>query len=412
MATTIYNIFFHPLKKFPGPWHAAASRIPYLLNVVKGKYLPWNQSLHEKYGQVVRVAPDELSFTDGRAWKDIYGFQKGGNGMPSGNVLQTPRPGFLITHLDSFVKDLRFYPLANAVYPEIRPMVMDVHFHSHARVRKIFSNAFSNQALKKQEPLLRRHTELLLQAIQQKASTKFNLVTLFNFITFDIMGELAFGDPLGLLDGNEHWENWIRDIYSDIKASVLFRAGLYFPLLMKLLEFWVPKKLQEERIEGVQLANARVDARLAKNTDHPDIWSLTERKDGDGRPTLSLPEMHVNAASFMLAGTETSATLLSGLFYLLLKNPAKLELLTDEIRRSFSSPDEMSLERLPRLKYLTACIEETLRMYPPVPFGLGRFTPKGGAMICDRWVPEGVSISEPFLCRAILTLMCLGMIRL
>lgn len=30
------------------------------------------KSLHERYGRVVRVAPNELSFTDPAAWRDIY----------------------------------------------------------------------------------------------------------------------------------------------------------------------------------------------------------------------------------------------------------------------------------------------------------------------------------------------------
>jgi hypothetical protein len=73
----VYDILFNPLKKFPGPVYAAASRIPYLFAVVTGRYVPWVQALHKQYGSVVRVAPDELSFTDSRAWKDAYGHRQG-----------------------------------------------------------------------------------------------------------------------------------------------------------------------------------------------------------------------------------------------------------------------------------------------------------------------------------------------
>jgi cytochrome P450 len=46
---------------------------------------------------------------------------------------------------------------------------------------------------------------------------------------------------------------------------------------------------------------------------------------------------------------------------------------------------------LAQLKYLNACIEEGLRMYPPVPSGLPRVTPPGGAAICGTWISANAS---------------------
>jgi len=94
----------------------------------------------------------------------------------------------------------------------------------------------------------------------------------------------------------------------------------------------------------------------------------------------------------MIAGTETTATLLSGLVYLLLRNPGPMRQLTDEIRESFNSPEEMTLGSLARLKYLHACLEEALRLYPPIPTGLQRRTPPGGTAICGKYVPENTIV--------------------
>lgn len=93
----------------------------------------------------------------------------------------------------------------------------------------------------------------------------------------------------------------------------------------------------------------------------------------------------------MLAGTETTATELSGLTYLLLKNPVQLERLTKEVRSAFSSMDDMTMTKLSQLEFLSACLEEGLRMYPPVPIGLARTAPAGGATVCGHWVAGGVS---------------------
>lgn len=73
----IYNVFFHPLSRFPGPTWGRFTRIPFWIKGLKGTQVYFIHSLHEKYGSVVRIAPDELSYTDAQAWKDIYGYTKG-----------------------------------------------------------------------------------------------------------------------------------------------------------------------------------------------------------------------------------------------------------------------------------------------------------------------------------------------
>lgn len=72
-----YDLFFHPLSHIPGPVWGKFTRIPFQVTGIMGTQVPFMQGLHEKYGSVVRFAPDELSYTDEQAWKDIYGHQKG-----------------------------------------------------------------------------------------------------------------------------------------------------------------------------------------------------------------------------------------------------------------------------------------------------------------------------------------------
>lgn len=72
-----YDVFFHPLSKFPGPIWGKFTRIPFWISGITGKQLYFMHDLHEKYGNVVRFCPDELSYTDAQAWKDLYGHMKG-----------------------------------------------------------------------------------------------------------------------------------------------------------------------------------------------------------------------------------------------------------------------------------------------------------------------------------------------
>lgn len=105
---------------------------------------------------------------------------------------------------------------------------------------------------------------------------------------------------------------------------------------------------------------------------------------------LTLDEMHNNSSAFMMAGTETTATLRAGLTYHLLKHPEKMDKLVKEIRTSFHSESEMTITRMQHLEYLQACLDEALRVYPPSVTGFQRRTPPEGAEICGRFVPGEV----------------------
>lgn len=87
---------------------------------------------------------------------------------------------------------------------------------------------------------------------------------------------------------------------------------------------------------------------------------------------------------------ETTATLLSGLTWLLLKNVEKYEMLKKEVREAFVDKD-MSMETIAALPYLNACIKEALRMYPPVPNGMPRQAASDGSTVAGFYVPPNVS---------------------
>ncbi|KXX81150.1 putative sterigmatocystin biosynthesis P450 monooxygenase stcF [Madurella mycetomatis] len=103
--------------------------------------------------------------------------------------------------------------------------------------------------------------------------------------------------------------------------------------------------------------------------------------------------MHSNASGFMIGGGETTSTTLSGVVYLLLRHPEAIRKLMDELRGAGvfdRGDDRISWSTLARLKYLNACLTETLRLFHPAAVGLPRIVPPGGAKICGNVVPEGV----------------------
>lgn len=107
---------------------------------------------------------------------------------------------------------------------------------------------------------------------------------------------------------------------------------------------------------------------------------------------MDVRQVMQNSSNLIIAGSETTATGLAGITYLLLKNPDALQKVVQEVRSSFPSEDEITLLSVNNLPFMFACINEALRLYPPVALGLPRIVPTGGAVVAGQFVPQGVSI--------------------
>lgn len=134
----------------------------------------------------------------------------------------------------------------------------------------------------------------------------------------------------------------------------------------------------------------RVDRRLNWEVERPDIMSHII-KPNDKEQKMSLEEIHTNFISFTTAGSETTATVLSGTLNYLATYPDKLAILVEEVRRAFAKEGDITFSALQDLPYLNATIQEGLRLCPPVPVLLPRVVPEGGETVCGMFLPGGVS---------------------
>ena len=110
---------------------------------------------------------------------------------------------------------------------------------------------------------------------------------------------------------------------------------------------------------------------------------------------MTREEIIKTSALLIVAGSETSATLLSGAMFYMLKNPSTLTRLVTEIRSSFPDVDGMTMQKLAKLPYLNAVLQEGLRMYPPVPGALTRRMIPGGNVMNGYFIPENVCCPFP-----------------
>ncbi|KAL6229195.1 hypothetical protein BDW75DRAFT_225493 [Aspergillus navahoensis] len=368
----IYNIYFHPLAKYPGPMFMAATRIPYMQLILGGQFPQTIKKLHREYGDVVRIAPDELSFINGDAWKAIYGTRVG-HGQKG--------------------KDFRFYsPTAGGA-----PSIIVSNDVDHSRFRRLMSHGFSDTSLRTQEPIIKAYIDLLMKRLRENCEggrKAVDLVKWYNFTTFDIIGDLAFGEPFECLK-NSDYHKWVSILMSQIRTATYANVARRLPGSLYLLKFITPKYIIAEKDTHVELTKQKVKARLSKTNDRPDFFSNILKHENTEKG-FSFQELVTNGSTLIIAGSETTATLLSGVTYLLLKNPRVLSKLQDEIRSTFIDDSEINLASCNKLEYCLAVLTEALRVYPPVAPGLPRIVDAQGDMIAGNWVPGGtvVSISQ------------------
>ena len=138
----------------------------------------------------------------------------------------------------------------------------------------------------------------------------------------------------------------------------------------------------------------KVERRLTQgvNEDRGDFMSyILRHKDSAG---IQRGELDTIAATLIVGGSETTATLLSGVTYYLLKTPHAYKKLCVEVRSAFTSNDQITLVATGQLQYLAAVLEEGLRIFPPVPASLPRVVPEEGEVIDGEHVPAGVSTAK------------------
>ncbi|KAM0466389.1 hypothetical protein ACHAP7_012294 [Fusarium lateritium] len=365
----IYNLFLHPLRNFPGPLLMRATRLPYAYKVITGT-LPFEiLNLHNEYGNVVRVAPNELVFLGEESWKDIMRYRTRG--------------------LPEFSKPRFFYSPTNAP-----TNIVSSNGLEHDMLRKQMAPGFSDRSLRCQQPIITRYIDLLILQLRERCkSGSVDLMSYYNFTTFDIIGDLAFGEPFGCLEKSEY-SPWIRNIFAVIKIATIVQQATQFPLLGPLLVRILTSPAVRSRQESYrEMTRQKVMSRIeaGKSRERPDLMEgLLKKQDGWD---MSLAHLERNASSLIVAGSETTATALSGITYLLAQNHEALRKLTQEVRSGFYKEEDIDFISVNKLAYLMACIEEGLRMYPPAPGGLPRVTPEEGGLVSGHFVPKNSIVS-------------------
>ncbi|KAE8452791.1 hypothetical protein EG329_013063 [Mollisiaceae sp. DMI_Dod_QoI] len=370
-VTVTYNLYLHPLSKFPEPKLWAAFQFPYL-QALLGGCVPFQiKRFHDLHGPIVRISPNELSIIDPEAWKDIYANKE---------FIRPPQ--------------IRERPPGVEAHNLISAGVAD-----HARFRKAIGPSFSEKAVKSQEVIISHYINLMITKLREKVeenkaeSAVIDVVRWINFTTF-IISDLGWGESFHCLE-KQNYHPWMTVILQ-FQALLIGSSLNYYPVLKTFVSWITPKSALAGLKLVLDTSEQNVKARLARKSDRPDMMSyILSHNESSPSTRMTEDEMIANSMAVIVGGSETLTAALAGTINALLTHINERETLVKEIRSSFQTEEEISGQSTRSLPYLTAVLQEGLRLFPPIPDNMHRSVPKGGAVIAGHTLPEGVVVGIP-----------------
>ncbi|OAL44424.1 cytochrome P450 oxidoreductase [Pyrenochaeta sp. DS3sAY3a] len=376
----LYNRYSRGLSSIPGPTLHSISEFPRAFQVWAGKIHENDLAMHKRYGKLVRVGPKLLSLSDVSEMNTIYGittkFYKSSFYDPS-----TPYDEEGIVPDPFILKDKAM----------------------HSRMKRNAANAYSLTAILQLEPFADEVASKLFKVLDREAETP-NSITNFGHhmhaFAMDAIFMISFGKSLNIVEEGDR-TNLLAcfDTIMPYMATVgqipwahKYLAGN--PYVAKLI-------LGEMTFETglMQIATSQVESyKKTLNEAEQDVRPMTfvERlllNQKSNPKSLTDREMITHALGNITAGGDTTSITLRSIFYYSLKHPDSWKRLVEEIRTHCVFPTTFaSAQNLP---YLQAVVKEALRLHPPMPIMLGRTVPKGGALVCGKFLPAGVEIGIP-----------------
>lgn len=225
--------------------------------------------------------------------------------------------------------------------------------------------------------LIEQHTAKLIALMGPGDGRQIRLDKLLSRFTLDAATHFLFGHSAGSLDDENAKFGIAFDEVQRIQALNVRAGPLKFLIPRK--PFVQGLKTMEEFIdpwinETLQLTSSQLEAKLSKSDTF--IHALA-------RVTRDRSVIRDQLVSLLLAGRDTTASTLSWIFLELARNPHVVTKLKSEILSVIgSSTIPPTYDHIKEMKYLTAIINETLRLYSPVPYNVR-------ASLVDTTLPTG-----------------------
>ncbi|KAL4789184.1 cytochrome P450 [Aspergillus venezuelensis] len=354
-----------PLSSIPGPWINKVSDWPFFNSVMKGKCHYYMTDLHERYGPVVRLAPDTIAIADPAEVRRI-----------------------IVT--EDLPKDTRYY--SNFRRDESRPTLVSFTNKKDYQARKrLIASMFGIRSIRGLQPVMRSCINNMMEKLAEEyKKSDGTVVDIYHFIhatAVDIIGETVFGQSFNLLETGSH------PLPEHIAIGLTITGILQFaPILRVIVRLpFFPKR--EPYIDGFtrDIIEKR-RAVLHTNPRNDLLQKLVSCVDDSPNSLFNTEDLQDEVVVFLLAGSETTANTEVFLLMLLAHHPNKLTKLQAEIDTFYSDPNKQAdTEDHIHMPYLQACINETMRLYPAMATGSPRSSTTPTTILGHK-IPAGTTI--------------------
>ncbi len=244
---------------------------------------------------------------------------------------------------------------------------------------------FSQKALDAYEPRVAHYTAQLASGFTASGARPVNATEWFSYFAFDVMSELSFGKPFHMLrDGKSHH---VRDLLID----GIMMLGPLTPVPWLFHLFGSLPGMTRKWLAFRAWALAQLKERMGIEAEKSDVMSwLIKATEEDEKCDMSWLEG--DAVSMIVAGSEPEASSLTFLFFHLAQDSAVQVKLRVELEAAGFPLDNRTLQSLPTLN---GCINEALRLHPPLPSGCLRNTPPEGLNINGTILPGNITVLTP-----------------
>ncbi|KAJ5675976.1 hypothetical protein N7462_008873 [Penicillium macrosclerotiorum] len=333
--------------------------------------------MHQRYGDFVRTGPREISINRPSAVLTING--------PQSSCTKSP----WYSHVSD---DSTQISLNSTRDPYV-----------HRRRRKAWDRGFSIKALATYEPSVQHKVNALTTQIRARLNQPLDVSRWTMYLAFDVMGLVGFSaDFRQLEDGTERAA--IQELHQQMLFLGILKPTPWILTILGAIQGLVGDYGQfmtfcADRIaEKKEQWNAKSDQVGEKTPKDIISWLLkaTEEKDQSAPPGDQA--LNEDGRLLIIAGSDTTGVTLAHALYYLAQNPSAYRNLQKELDNAFGStaePSDFTNEKLQRLPYLEAVINETLRLKPAVPSGQPRLTPPEGLQIDEVWIPGETIVVVP-----------------
>ena len=343
--------------QFPGPFLAKISSIWLLAHTFSGKLNQHNAALLERYGSPVRIAPDKILTND----------------------------PIILRHMSTSRSNFRrgtFYD-AFSLQPPLQNVLSQKDEKLHNTLRAKLIRGYSGKDLPKLDSEIDSNIIKLVKLIRTEsaAGRPVDFSSLAQYFTLDVLTHIAFSAPIGYLTQNKDVYYYIRTVSSFLKILELGAnsSGVQAILGSSLMAPMRPKPTDKDGMGAMmRIAKKAVAERFGPRPKVEQDMLGSFVKCG-----LTQEEAESEAMVQVLGGSDSTAAAIRMILLYVITNPAVYVKLVKELNENDGHfiDDLITSANSRKLPYLQACINEGLRMWPPLQALNSKLSSPGGESV-------------------------------